>query len=179
MSDFARAMTAFSSPSAAAERDLVRRLLTDILDGDGRVRFKSVTMFHDHLERRYALELIQNATFGVRPGGRHLFYMNGNILLRLKTSGTDRRARPHLTISLATGLNWPDEVGKFSRTGDLIPKLGGVPRAASDFRTLLRLGGDLEAIEALDDAWANACHFDFVRGFDSTGAVALRPKKKA
>jgi hypothetical protein len=175
MSDFARAMTAFSSPTAAAERQLVRRLLTDILDRDGRVRFKSVTMFHDHLRRQYALELIQNITGGVRPGGRHLFYVNGNLLLRLKTSGTDRRPTPHLTISLATGLGWPDEIGKFSRAGDLIPKVGGVPRAASDFRTLMRLGETIDAIEALDDAWANACHFDFVRGFDATGAVALRP----
>ncbi len=171
MSGFAQAMTVFASPSAASERQLVQRLLVDLLDRDGRVRFKSVVSFHDHISRTYGLALVQNATFGVREGGRHLFYLHGNVLLRVKTTGTARRPVAHMTISLATGLGWPDEVAKISRSGEVVPKLGSVPRA--DHRALRRLGGNYQAIAALDDRWAEACHFDFAKGFDGSGAEAL------
>ena len=127
----------------------MQRLLIDLLDRDGLVRFKSIGTFHNHICSRYGFALVQNATFGVRPGGRHLFYVHGNILLRVKTTGTQRRPTPHLTISLATGLGWPDEVAKLSRGGELIPKQGAVPRA--DHRALRRLGSDCRAIESIDD----------------------------
>ena len=77
-----------------------------------------------------------------------------------------------MTISLATGLDWPDEVAKLSHGGSLIPKQGAVPKA--DHRALRRLGGNFETISAIDDNWAEACHFDFVTGFDASVAAALR-----
>ena len=76
-----------------------------------------------------------------------------------------------MAISLATGLGWPDEVAKFYRSGALILKLGAVPRA--DHRALRRLGRTAQEILALVDRWAEACHFDFVSGFDASGAVGL------
>jgi hypothetical protein len=173
---YAKAMAVFTSPNAAAERQLMQTLLSDLLDAQGCVRFKSVVRFSDHLIRNYGFRLVQNVTWGVRqPGGRHLFYTHGHILVRVKTTGTDHRETPHMTVSVAEGLGWNDEVAKFSRNGELIPKVGGVNRA--DFRSLMRLGPETAQILAADDNWANACHFNFTRGFDVTGALNLRPTK--
>jgi hypothetical protein len=58
-----------------------------------------------------------------------------------------------------------------SRSGDLIPKQGAVMRAGH--RALRRVGNSFDSIAAVDDRWAEACHFDFVRGFDGSGAPAL------
>jgi hypothetical protein len=176
MSGMAKALTVFASPNAAAERQMMQSLLADMLDAAGCVRFKSVVSCHDHLVRRYGFTLVRNVTWGVRPGGRHLFFQQGHVLLRIKTSGTPMRTEPHMTISVTDGLEWPDEVAKLSRHGDLIPKQGGVNRA--DFRSLMRLGPDAAAIFAVDDAWADACHFNFTSGFDGSGAPGLPAKKK-
>jgi hypothetical protein len=77
-----------------------------------------------------------------------------------------------MTVSLAAGLDWPDEIAKLSRHGDLTPRLGAVSRAGH--RVLRRLGGDAETLTKMDDRWADACHFNLVKGFDVTGAPALR-----
>lgn len=172
---YAKAMTVFASPNAAAERQLMQSLLADLLDAQGCVRFMSIVSCNDHLVRRHGFKLVQNVTWGVRRGGRHLFYTHGHVLIRIKTSGTDFRPTPHMTISVCDGLGWPDEVAKLSRHGDLVPKVGGVNRA--DFRSLMRLGPDTAQILASDDNWADACHFNFTRGFDGSGAVGLRPQK--
>jgi hypothetical protein len=172
---YAKAMAVFTSPNAAAERQLMQNLLADLLDAQGCIRFKSVVSFSDHLIRQFGFSLVQNVTWGVRPGGRHLFYTCGHVLIRVKTSGTFIRHEPHMTISVSDGLGWPDEVAKLSRNGELIPKVGGVNTA--DFRSLMRLGPETAQILAADDRWANACHFNFTRGFDVTGALNLRPTK--
>jgi len=172
MSGYANAMAAFNSPSAAADRALARRILLDLLDADGNVRFMSVVSFHDHLRREFGLTLVQNSTHFVRPGGRHLFYRQGCLLLRVKTSGTFFRPRAHMTLSLAVGLGWNEEIGKFNRSGQLVPKLGAVRRA--DWRSQRRVGHTLDELEAVDDDWANACHFNFASGFDGSGAAGLR-----
>lgn len=171
MSGFAQAMSVFTSPAAAEERRIMQALLLDLLDGNGLVRFTSIAAFHQHLGLRHGFTLVRNTTDGVQPGGRHLFYVHGNILLRVKTSGTRLRPVPHMTISVATGLDWSDEVAKLSRNGDLMPKLGAVHR--SDHRALRRLGPDYQTLEEIDDRWADACHFNFVSGVDVTGALAL------
>lgn len=171
MSGFAKAMTVFASPNAAAQRQLMQNLLADLLDAQGCVRFKSIVACHDHLVRRHGFKLVRNVTWGVRPGGRHLFYTHGNVLVRIKTSGTPMRPTPHMTISVSDGLEWPDEVAKLSRHGNLIPKLGGINRA--DFRSLVRLGPDVAQLSAIDDQWADACHFNFTKGFDGSNATGL------
>jgi hypothetical protein len=127
---------------------------------------------HEHLRYSYAFLLRRNTHEGVLPGGRHLFYVRGNVLLRVKTNGTWIRRRPHMTISEAVGLDWNDEAAKFNRYGSVVPKLGS-SRAGSDWRALMRIG-DYAAIEASDQRWADLCHFDFPTGFSAVGAEALR-----
>jgi hypothetical protein len=173
MSDVTRALHILDSPDLPRERQVAQKLLIDLLDADGKVRFKSIVSFHDHVCRSYGFALREKAQRGVRPGGWHLIYSNGSLLLRVKTSGTGRRPSPHMTLSLAVGLLWPDESAKFNREGQVVPRVGAVPRLGSDWRNLQRLGDSVEAIEAADDRWANACHFDFVAGFDGSGAAAL------
>lgn len=170
MSGFARAMRVFADPSAERERRLMQHLLVDLLNDEGLVRFQFLLHFHDYICRKHGFNLMQNTTFGVPRGGRHLFYVNGHILLRVKTIATDYRP-PHMTISLATGCGWDDEVAKLSRNGRLVPKQGAIPRA--DHRALRRLGGDFNRLRALDDAWADSCHFNFVSGFNAAHAESL------
>lgn len=164
-------MRVFADPSAEQERQRMQHLLVDLLNDEGLVRFQFLLHFHDYVCRKHAFDLMQNTTFGVRPGGRHLFYVNGNILMRVKTTGTKFRETPHMTISVATGCGWPDEVAKLSRSGALVPKLGAINRA--DHRALRRLGGETSTLEALDDDWADACHFNFVPGFNAAHAESL------
>ena len=64
------------------------------------------------------------------------------------------------------------EVAKLFHGGSFISKEGAVPGV--DHRALRRLGGNFETISAIDDNWAEACHFDFVSRFGASGAVALR-----
>ena len=80
-----------------------------------------------------------------------------------------------MTLSLATGLGWPDEAAKISSGGNVVPKVGGIPRAGANWRALLRVGSTMDELEAADNAWAEACHFDFVSNFDGSGAVGLAP----
>lgn len=174
MPNYAQSMGLFEKLFQGDYLDLVRRLMNDLLDVNGRVRFKSVGGLHDRLTRVYGFALRMNSTQGVRPGGRHLFYVNGPVLIRVKTSGTERHPTPHMTVSLAEGLGWPDEAAKFNRQGDVVPRVSSVDAAikAGMWRSLQRLG-DTEAIFESDDRWADACHFDFVAGFDASGAPGL------
>ena len=159
--------------TASEDSKLGGKMMQDLLDAQGRVRFRSLVAFHDHITRTYSFRLVQNNTEGVQAGGRHLFYANGHVLVRVKTNGTFRRPRPHMTVSLATGLSWPEEAGKFNKQGEVVPKIGGVNRLGDNWRALARLGPTMDAIEAHDDAWAESCHFDFVAGFDGTSAATL------
>ena len=172
MADITTGLRILDSLTAGGEQEFARALLQNLLDASGAVRFASATALDTHLRYSYSFALRRNTHEGVRPGGRHLFYVRGNVLLRVKTSGTWMRPRPHLTISEAVGLDWTDEAAKFSRDGSVVPKLGS-SRAGSDWRALMRIG-DFNAIEASDQRWADLCHVDFVAGFTDTGAAALR-----
>jgi hypothetical protein len=171
MADITTGLRILESLTAGGEQDFTRRLLLDLLNADGQVRFTSATALHVHLCRLYGFTLRRNTHEGVQAGGRHLFYVHGNVLLRVKTSGTRIRPRPHMTISEAVGLDWNQEAAKFSRDGSVMPKLGS-SRAGSDWRALMRIG-DYNAIEASDQRWADLCHFDFVAGFSDAGAAAV------
>lgn len=174
MPSFAQSMRLFEQLLQGNHLEQVKTLLRDLLDADGRVRFMSVVSFHDHLCRRYQFVLRKNNTQSVRPGGRHLFYVNGPLLIRVKTSGTNVRPEPHMTVSLAEGLSWPEEAAKFNRRGQTTPRVGAVSTAseAGMWRALQRLG---DTAQASDDRWANSCHFNFVNRFDDSGAPGLRP----
>jgi hypothetical protein len=171
MADITTGLRVLDSLTTGGEEEFARRLLHDLLNASGLVRFPSAVDLHAHLLAVYAFALRRNTHEGVVPGGRHLFYVHGNVLLRVKTSGTFMRRRPHMTISEAVGLDWNDEAAKFSRLGDVVPKLGS-SRAGSDWRALMRIG-DYAAIEASDQRWADLCHFDFVGNFSDAGAAAL------
>jgi hypothetical protein len=171
MADITTGLRILDSLTTGGELDFTRGLLLDLLDASGRVRFTSAAGLHGHLCTAYGFTLSRNSPEGVRAGGRHLFYVRGNVLLRVKTSGTWIRPRPHMTISEAVGLDWNDEAAKFSRDGSVVPKLGS-SRAGSDWRARMRIG-DYNAIEASDQRWADLCHFDFLAGFSDAGAAAL------
>jgi hypothetical protein len=97
-------------------------------------------------------------------------------LLRVKTTGTEMRPRPHMTLSLAVGpdmnigLAWEDELGKFNKQGDKMPKVFSkvVHQDPSLWRYLPR------AVVA-DESWAQAGHFDFPADFDVSEAATIHP----
>jgi len=171
MSTVSRGFALLSSLAEGGEAETGQKMLQDLLGTDGRVRFTATDSFHDYLRTAYGFRLLRNTEDGVLPGGRHLFYVHGNLLLRVKTSGTRIRPRPHMTISAATGLNWPDEGAKFNERGEVVPKLGA-SAAGSNWRALRRIG-DYDAIAASDQEWADSCHFDFPDGFSDAGAASL------
>jgi hypothetical protein len=178
MPDFKQSMVLFDK--LGPKRDLARNLLNDVLDPQGLVRFREILGFHNLITaQKHGFVLRDNSPKFVRPGGRQLFYVQGPVLVRVKTTGTDRRPTPHMTVSLSEDLSWPGEAAKFNRQGDVVPRVGPVSTAAAQnqWRALMRVGGTLAEIEASDDRWANACHFDFVPGFDGSGASALIPVK--
>lgn len=177
-SDFSRAMHAFESANVAQEREVAKKFLIDLFD-QGRVKFKTIRAFHSYITGQHPFVLVDNQPEKDRPQGRQLFYQYGQVQVRVKTDGTVRHPAPHMVVTLAVGKSWPDEIGKFSREGKLIPKTGPVPRLvkSNDWRTLTRIGPSLEQIDKVDDAWADACHFDFAHGFDGSGAESLEVKK--
>ncbi len=166
-----RGLALLESLTAGGEGDLGKAMVQDLLDSRGHVRFQSIMLFHDQICQAYGFVLRRNTSEFVRPGGRHLFYVRGNLLLRVKTSGTNVRPSPHMTISAAVGLDWNDEAAKVNRAGETVPKLGA-SRAGSNWRALQRIGSTQAVLES-DDAWADSCHFDFVNGFDDSGAANL------
>ncbi len=188
MSGFSKAMQGFEAATASSDRTSARLLLADILSSTTReVGFPDIISFHHHIHNSHHFDLVRNSSEFVRPGGRHLFYKNfptdpaggsrrGTLLLRVKTSGTRFHPRPHLTLSLAVGLDFDSELGKFNARGQVVPKLGPGRQNFSqlDFRTMQRMGGTIEAVMNIDDRWADSCHFDFAEPFDGAGAEALR-----
>lgn len=175
MSGYSNAFQVFQALSDTDDRTVAQRLLFDLLDASGHVRFRSIRDFHTHLVMHYGFELRAKNQKSVLPGSWHLFYLRGCILVRVKTGGTELRKVPHMTISAATGLGWNDEVMKLTRQGEFVSKAGAVPQAAlaGDFRSLQRVGKTTPEILESDDRWANACHFNFVAGFDGTAAGRL------
>jgi hypothetical protein len=185
-SPFSKAMQAFEDADAERQRLVVTHYLMGMITPQNRVRFKTLAEFHKYTTEDHPFKRVDNQPEPTREGSRQIFYQHGNIQVRVKTDGTKFRPRPHLVVTLAVGKGWDDEIGKFGKDGRLIPKIGfvgfnmetgrstpGRLAANNDWRTLSRLGDSLEAIIKREDQWANACHFDFVDGFDATGAETL------
>jgi hypothetical protein len=175
--DFAQSLPLFEQ--AMGYREIVGKLLKEILDARGLVQVPSIQELHNRLcSSDYGFVLRKNSDEYVLPGGRQLFYVTGPVLIRVKTGGTKAHPGDHMTVSLAEGLDWPEEVAKFNHDGELVPRLSPVVAAlkANLWRSLVRLqeetGG---AWEESDDRWAQSCHFDFAPGFDPSGAAALKP----
>lgn len=138
---------------------------------EGQVIFTNVTAFDTCLKSVFGFALVDKNQKEVLPDSWHLFYVRGSLLLRVKSKGTRFRKRAHMTLSAASGLRWDEEVSKFSRES-LLPKVGVTGRlaAANDWRTMSQFWDRLGAI---DDTWANSCHFDFVQPFDGSAAGSL------
>ena len=173
MSGYNRAFQVFES--LGQDRSVASDLVRDLLNSAGQVRFASPHEIHTFLTRNYQFAFRGATDQFVLPGSWHAFYMRGCLLTRVKTGETFMRRRPHLTISAAAGLGWDDEIMKLTRSGEFVPKAGGMPQASrnGDFRALQRLGGSTAEIIASDDRWANSCHFDFVPEFNGAGALEL------
>lgn len=174
MSSFNQAMTVFDSLNGG-DRGIAQTLLQDLLDKSGLVRFRSVIDLDFQLQHFHRFSLIEKNQKFVLPGSWHLFYKQGCLLVRVKTGGTQMRPKPHMTISAVTGLSWNEEVMKMNRSGDFVPKAGGIPQLSREgnFRSLQRVGDSTQQILDSDDRWANSCHFDFASGFDASGSANL------
>ena len=185
-SNFSRAMEAFEAQDAERQRQVVIKYLAGLLDGSNRVKFATLADFHKYTTEDHPFVRVDNQPEPTRPGSRQIFYQHGHLQVRVKTDGTKFRPRPHLVVTLAVGKGWDDEIGKFNHEGRLIPKLGfvgfnmetgrarpGGLAGNNDWRNLARLGTTLPDIMAREDVWANACHFDFVDGFDASGAESI------
>lgn len=141
----------------------VSRFLKDVLDGYRRVRFPLGMFFHEYICRQHGFQL-ERVEPGPLPGGLHFFYVVAPVartevivhpggveervqplwivLLRVKTTGTVERRRPHITVSAATGLSWDEEHYKYNYLGLLVPK-------------------DLPDGHPKKHYWADTCHFNF------------------
>ena len=142
--------------------------LTDGQSGD----CTGVRDAHDKLTRLHFC-LINKNQIGLLPGGWQLIYMRGRVCVRIKTVGTQRRPRDHMTISLTRGgPGWTDEMAKYNGRVQLRPAwLGENPIPNMPRIGVLQTG--LTGQE--QDDWANDTHFDFPADFDRSAADTLQP----
>jgi hypothetical protein len=165
---------------------LGRQVVIALVDAaTGTPRQRRVLGLHQDL-LRLGFRLREIKVFGLQPDGRQLLYTmhdlqdehDRTILVRVKTRGNDRPPRegvPHMAVSLVQGgLEWKNERAKFNSTGQIASKMttDGVkppPPTGHSFPTLI----DPNLTPAGQDAWADRCHFNFVAGFDITGATTL------
>ncbi len=171
---FRLAAHAKSCKNVQAERDLAKSFTTNDVGPDGRIKYNDLKSFHKHVLCDLGMCLRKRSTDDVLPGGWHLFYIAYHVLLRVKTTGTKMRPRPHATLSLAvgrdgkTGLGWDDELAKFSIQADQSPK------AFSRYvQTDWRMWRYFELAAQADEIWAESVHFDFPADFDVSGAATI------
>lgn len=177
-SGFANAMQAFESATNQHDRAVAKRYIMNLFSFQGsfRVRFESLRDLDAYTRGEHGFLLVcpPEQLIRDRPSSWQVFYQHNTIQVRVKTDGTKRRPAPHMVVTMAVGKSFPDEVGKFNRSGDLLPKLGPVPRiAGDDFRTIASIGPTVESVEGVDDTWANAVHFDLPQPFDADFVKAL------
>lgn len=161
-------------PFVAAEQLLVGDFMADFVDSNGCIKDRNLKDFHNRMVNHHQFCLRRRNQLGVRRGGWHLFYIRYHLLVRVKTSGTEVRHRPHMTISLAVGsdgrvsLEWDDELQKFSLGVDRLPK--AFSRVVqTDWRSWRFWDRAAEA----DETWAQAVHFDFVEDCDMSSAATV------
>ena len=152
-----------------AVRDLERQtsdlLRTMLLGPDGRVRVADLGTFHRVLTHRLGFQFVEGNQRFVLPPGWHLFYRFHHLLARVKTTGTVIRPRPHLTLSLAVGLGWRDELQKIGAGGTSHPKV--ITRLDPTLWRWAQRASDWE------EAWAADVHFDFPQPFDASAAASI------
>ncbi len=155
-----------------AECDAIAAAVIEALTHEGAATAASVAECDREL-RRLDFHLVEKNQNQLLPGGWQLIYMRGRISVRIKTVGTQRRPRDHMTVSLTRGGQaWTDEQAKYNGQG--------VPRPAILLTNPIPV---MPAIGVLQtgltgpeqDDWANDTHFDFPAGFDRSAAETLNP----
>lgn len=149
----------------SAEEETSKRFVTMLIGGDNRVRVADLGTFHRTLTQRLSFTVAQADQRFVLPGGWHIFYRFHHLLVRVKTTGTFIRPRPHATMSLAVGLGWQDELQKYGGSG------GGQPRAIT--RLDPKLWRWAERASNWEENWAADVHFDFPQPFDASAAPGI------
>ncbi|MBA3312908.1 MAG: hypothetical protein M3552_10735 [Planctomycetota bacterium] len=156
-------------------------------DGHNEIKITSLMRLDDTLRTRCGLRRVRNdGESPERPGefngGRQLFYLRGNVLVRVKTRGTRFRPRAHVTVSMCDirGVGdkewhaWDRERAKFTANGH--PEWKNVSDGGSStpysFPTRIING----LTPGAQDKWADNCHFDLPEGFDPTGESTLLPE---
>ena len=155
-----------------AECDAIASAVIGRLTSDGQATPMSVEEADRELRRLHFCLVDKNTTL-VLPGGWQLIYMRGNVSVRIKTVGTQRRPRDHMTVSLTRGgPAWPDEQAKYN--GQALPRPAILlPQPIPNMPNIGVLQTGLTPGQ--QDDWANDTHFDFPDGFDRSAADTLQP----
>jgi hypothetical protein len=174
-SPFSKAMGIFESPSFSHEQKRAQRLIAGLFGQDGYVRFKSFRELDGYIQNQQGFKIVKAAPLLDNNKNDTLliqwFYRYGHVWVRLKNQPRRGTKSGHMAVVLADGEEWDDEVGKFSRTGQLMPKQGFVMRLAlaGDERSFWKAGKTQKEVFGKEDAWADACHFNLVDDFNWSG----------
>lgn len=174
-SGFSKALGVFDSPGFAHECKRVRRLIAGLLGAGGAVRFQTFRDLDGYLQGQFGFAMVKAEALlnlqGADTGFLQWFYRYNHVWIRVKDQPRGAAKSGHMAAVLADGESWDDEIAKFSRTGQIVPKQGFVRRLneAGDYRSLSRAGSTMKEIMATEDAWADQCHFNLPDGFDWSG----------
>ncbi len=121
------------------------------------------------------------------PGGQQIFYEKGNISCRVKTKGETggpRERTPHISFGVndGTGTTWYNDMAKITADGRLTFKLNTPVSRFKPTETItdptkptqqryVGIQGGLDPTDgnAMQDAWAQNCHFNLPGPFDWRG----------
>ncbi len=176
-SGFTQAMSIYSSPGFAHECKRARRLIAGLLGADGVVRFSRFRELDLYIQGQFGFRIVKAEALmnrGQDTGYIQWFYRYNHVWVRLKDQPRGSSRSGHMAVILADGGSWIDELAKFCRSGQLVPKQGFVRRlsGSGDHRSLTRTGATVADIYAVEDAWANQCHFNLPDEFDWGGGEA-------
>lgn len=160
-------------------KQTVNRVLPFLVSRDRTVKPPSLKDMDAWLVQ-FGFRLVRAEPFGKDKGntGWQLFWQNGNVLVRFKTTGDERGPRegvPHLSIGFndAKGFDWQNDMAKFTYEGKVVAKVITDPAKfnPTDFQgnsqrfVLLPTNFDIGAV----DAWAARTHFNAGKGFSLDG----------
>jgi hypothetical protein len=146
----------------------------------GMIRMSSIKELHRALLAE-GFKLIKAESYGP-SNGRQLFYRNGNVLVRVKTTGDaagPRAGKAHMSVGYndGRGLDWQNDLGKFTANGKVEAKVITDPARfqPADFQgnpqKFVLLPTRFEITQV--DAWAGRTHFNAPDGFNLTGVEAI------
>ena len=180
-SGFSAAMGVLDSCNLDRELAKARDFVASLFDQTGLVRFTDYRALDGYIVGRHSISFVKASELGSPMGPKkyfQLFYRCSYVWVRLKDQPRSRsKSGGHMAVILAAGDSWEEEVGKISRTGDLVPKRGFIRRFDSedglsdlnDYRRLAGVGSTVKDIYSVEDAWADSCHFDLPENFDWNG----------